>query len=321
MSRLTLFPITLSDTDFTLYSQCHYRWFRERCQHLKKATFDINLTAGKAFAIGIETTRKLYYIDGVNQEEAILRGSDKTRVLLHNAEYQDELKSPARMSLAVREYFKVYPMDIDEIQPMTLPDGTKGIEHTFELELPIAHPETGNPLVYKGVLDLLGSNMGRPCVIDEKTCKSLSKPEMFAAAGQQIGYASASRKLGIPINDIYIRQVAIQKNGNKHQQIPIAVTDFMVDRWEQSMLTKVRAMVAAYTWYTQGVEQAHEAFLPDYKMGCTSFFKPCPYVEGCVSEYGEGYIDGEFEQMVSVTQLDGERILVPIAERREELGL
>lgn len=316
---ITLFPITLSDTDFTLWSQCHYRWFRERCQHLKKPSFNIDLTAGKAFAKGIEATRIAYYTQGMSLESAIEAGSAITRVLLHEAEYQDELKSPARMSLAVIEYFKVYPLDTDAVQPLTLSDGSKAIEHTFELPLPVKHPETQKPIVYKGVLDLLGSSLGRPCVVDEKTCKTLSKPEMFHTAGQQLGYASACRKLDIPINDVYIRQVAIQKTANKFQEIHIPITDFMIDRWEQSMLSKVQDMVAKYLWLLGGVNEPPEAYVPDYKMGCTAFFKPCPYADGCTSEYGEGYIESEFDQMVSVTQPDGERILVPIKERRKEL--
>ena len=295
----TMFPIFISNTDLSLWSECELKWFRSRCQMLRKYAFNIDLTAGGAFASAIEFARKNYYNEGRTAEEAVDISYDFILELLHEQELQDELKSPERMALAVKDYFKHFPLDTDEVQPVKLKSGSHAIEHKFTLELPINHPELGVPLIFKGKLDMLGTYMGRTWIVDEKTCKAIPRTQgaLLAMSGQFVGYAWAARELGIPIQGVLVRKVAIQKAGNKIEQFEVPITDFMIDLWYDSMIKKVTQMVFNYLEVIQGRHTFKEAFLADFQSGCTAYFKPCAFREGCSSKHGEGFIQAEFDQI------------------------
>lgn len=316
----TFFPLFLSDTDFTLWSDCELKWFRQRCQWLRKPAFNIDLTAGGAFAKGIELARKAYYDEGKTPTEAVEESYNYVLEHLHQQEFVDELKSPERMALAVIDYFKRFPLDNDEVQPLKLSDGKYSIETKFVLELPINHPELGVPLIYKGKLDMLGEYLGRHYIVDEKTTKSIprNQADLLSVSGQFVGYAWAAKQLGTPVQGVLVRKVAIQKAGNKIEQVEVPITEYMIDLWEQAMFHKVKLMVSKYSATLKsnvldGESPANfkSEFLADFKSGCTAFFRPCPFREGCISKFGEEFLKTEFEQ---ITWDYENRLEIPLEE-------
>jgi hypothetical protein len=76
-------------------------------------------------------------------------------------------------------------------------------------------------------------------------------------------------------------------------------------------------MVDKYKETMQGTD-FKEHFIPDYQHGCTSFFRPCPFQDGCKSKYGENFIESNFQQLAYDSQ---NRQEIPLADYRQLLGL
>lgn len=321
MSNLkTIFPLILSNTDMSLWSQCHLRWFRERCQCLKKYAVNIDLEAGGAFAKGLEVTRKAFYNDGVPSQEAILLGYNTILDTMYEREADsDPLKSPERMALAIVEYFRVFPLDEEEVIPCVLEDGSHAIEHKLTVELPFNHPELDVPLIFKGKLDSLSTSIGRTYIVDEKTTKQIAYNEgdKLRTSGQFIGYAWLARKHGIEVAGAKVRKVAIQVKEIKVKEFEFPITDYMIDLWERAMFAKVSAMVAHYKQF-QISEDFIEAFQPDYQLGCTAYNRPCRFMDGCTSVHGEKFLEAEFEQLVWDSESQTE---VSLSDFRKLVGL
>lgn len=301
MSFETLFPIVLSNTDMSLWSQCKLRWFRERCQHLRKPNEkNIDLAAGGAFAKGMELVRKAFYQDKLPSSEAIQIGYDEILKSMHESGNNDDsLKSPERMALALVEYFKEFPLENEEVVPSLLEDGTYAVEHKFTIELPIYHPELKIPLIFKGKLDMLATSMGRTYIVDEKTTKAIKSNEadLLATSGQFIGYAWLARKLGTPVVGVKVRKVAIQVREIKIKEFEVPITDYMIDLWEAAFFKKVQEMVDDYESTVAGGD-FKSIFTPDFGLGCTAYYRPCQYTAGCTSKYGENFLANEFSQIV-----------------------
>lgn len=321
MSFDTLFPIILSNTDMSLWSQCPLKWYRERCQSLRKASLrNINLEAGGAFAKGMELTRKAYYEQKLPAQEAIEVGYNSILEQMHQPGVpEDTLKSPERMALALREYFKEFPLENEEVIPSSLEDGSHAIEHKMTVELPLLHPELDVPLIFKGKLDMLATSMGRTYIVDEKTTKAIAynQGDLLQTQGQFIGYAWLARKLGITILGVKVRKVAIQIKEIKIKEFEIPITDYMIDLWESAMLQKVGEMIGHYQATKRGVP-FNVAFTPDFSNGCTAYHSVCPYTAGCTSKYGENFLAAEFEQLVWDSEARQE---IPLTEFKTLVGL
>jgi hypothetical protein len=323
----TLFPLIISNSTLSSWSNCQLKFYREYCQNYRKAGFNIDLSAGGQFAKGLETTRKMYYNDGLEAVEAIEAGYYSVVEGLH-AEMKacnaatDVLKSPERMGLALKEYFRTFPLESEEVIPAKLEDGTYAIEHKMTVELPIKHPELGVPLIFKGKLDMFAKHMGRTYIVDEKTTKAITSntADLLATSGQFIGYAWLARELGICVSGAKIRKIAIQVKANKVEEFEVPITDYQIDMWYKSMIFNVNCMVDSYkaTMDGFGGTDFKDYFNPDFQHGCTSFFRPCQFQDGCKSKYGESFIESNFTQKCWDSET---RTEVSLVEFRKLLGL
>lgn len=298
----TIFPEIISNTDLSLWSECEMKWFRNRCQCLRKSEYNINLLAGIAFASGMEITRKAFYLENKTEQESIVLGRD---FILKNLKVQEQendlfgltakedVESPRRMSQAFEQYFSEWALeDGDEAIPFEF-EGETGIEHRLLAELPFLHPETGKPLLFKGKLDLLGKNsLSRLAMYDEKTCKGFSAKDqtLLELSGQFLGYGWLARKNNLKVNDAYIRKIAIQKTGIKFKEFHLLLTDYAIDNWYEAMLDKVSLMIEKY--------KSENKFIRDFGSGCSAFYKPCPYSVGCIAQTGENELETNFQQLV-----------------------
>ena len=332
MSLDTLFPLTISNTDFSLLSCCEAKWFRQRCQHLVKAgRTDINLIAGDGYAKGLELTRKLFYNEGVSAEEAIEHGYNHVLEVMGSQEIDSEaVKSPEKMALALRSYFKEYPLESDEVNPVLLEDGKHAIELKFSIELPVIHPELGVPLIFKGKLDMLANYRGQIWVFDDKTTSQLKRvagtgrpdvlkeAEAFKASGQFIGYSWAARELGIKTNGSIVRRCAVLSKGIEHVQLELPITPFLIDLWYNSAITKLQRAADSYAKMKEQGLDFFQVFLPDFQTGCNEYFKPCPYMEGCLSKNGEYSFNKNFIQQIYDSEA---KVYKDLSEFKKDVGL
>lgn len=91
----TLFPLTISDSSLSDLYLCELLWFRKYCQKLTTSVHNPDLIAGKAFAKACELTRKAYYNDKVDEEDAISIGYD---YILNSEDTYDTKKSLERIA-------------------------------------------------------------------------------------------------------------------------------------------------------------------------------------------------------------------------------
>lgn len=183
------FPAVLDSTIVGSFRSCRRKAYLEYVEHWKPRTVSVHLHAGGAYAKGLEEARKAYFI-GVEQPDGTIKQVSEDvaiqiglRALMRAyGAFEcppDSAKSLERMCGAFEYYFTQYPMSSDKAVPVTLPGGGKGIEFSFAEPIiypdgePLLHPETGDPLIYCGRMDMIANYAGGMFGEDDKTTSSL----------------------------------------------------------------------------------------------------------------------------------------------------
>src|SRR6185369_2335892 len=210
------FPEVIDSSMIATFRSCPRKFELTYMQHWKPKTESIHLVAGKAFAAGLEETRRAYFIEGNDPEAALVRGG---RALL--ASYgdtrcpDDSAKSPERMLGALVFYFQRYGLETEAATPITLPGGIRGIEFSFAEPLSIHHPETGNPIIYSGRSDQIVDFADGVYIEDDKTASQLgsSWSKQWDLRSQFTGYSWAAKYGAMKLNvaGVLVRGVSILK--------------------------------------------------------------------------------------------------------------
>lgn len=169
-----MFPHTIDSTILSAFRSCPQKAFLQYVQHWKPIFNSVHLVAGGAFASGIEAARRAFYVDGASPEDAEAAGMQA--LIHHYGDFEcpaDSAKSLERMIGALEFYFFMYPLGNDGANPITLPNGTRGIEFSFAEPIDINHPVTGEPILYTGRSDMIAERAGGIYIYDEKTTSSL----------------------------------------------------------------------------------------------------------------------------------------------------
>ena len=340
----TLFPETLSiSRDFTVFSSCEYKWLLERCFHFFKYVENTDLEAGGEFASSTEIARLAYYRDGKTIEDAIELGFqhmlESYGATYANMSYKSDLKTPERMAQVFKDMHNEQPMDGATIVPFAMEDGSVSVEQDFSVELPILHPDTGKPIILKGILDLLG--MRGPIVfgVDEKTCKSvledvIKQTNLLRTSSQFVCYTNLvnnyMRRIGgQELTHFRVNKCKVKKSYTKTESV-VESYEFLIDLWFQetwwdNMLYIVQDMVdkyvrlrdniAAYkdcleTKFPETAEKFLRAvvFPRNYGHGCTLFFKPCIFTDHCTSGVHQDLFAEGLKQVVCNSQTKGAAI-------------
>jgi len=222
--------------DATMLSnmRCPRKFFLGNIQRWRRGGEDesIHLTAGKAYAKGLEVAR-LAYSRGQDTETCLELG---TAALIE--EYGDaecpptEAKTLDRMVGALEFYFSEYPLDDDPARISTLA-GVPAVEWRFALPLPFNNPDTGEPLLYAGRTDMICEFAGGRYAEDDKTTKSLGArwSHQWEMRGQFVGYAWAGRELGLGLQGTLVRGVSILKTKYESAQAIVNSPDWKIDEW------------------------------------------------------------------------------------------
>lgn len=231
------FPAVLDSSILSTAKSCRWKFWLEHCLDWKPATPSVHLHAGAAFAAGMEAAREAFFVNELPAEDSIARGVGK--LLEAYGDFQcpeDSAKSAPRMAGALEYYFAQYPLGADGCEPITLPSGKRGIEISFAEPLPVAHPETGDPLLYCGRLDMAAHFASGLFVEDDKTTSSLgaSWSRQWDLRSQFTGYCWGLWKAaGIKPQGVLVRGVAILKTKYEVQQAVTYRPDWMIEEWYQ----------------------------------------------------------------------------------------
>lgn len=243
------FPVGIDSTILGTFRSCPRKAYLSYFEHWKPQSDSVHLIAGGAFAAGIEAARRQFYEEKQDSETSIALGLQA--LVEHYGDFQcppDSAKSLERTAGALEFYFENYPLGADGASPIYFSDGRRGIEFSFAQPLPVAHPVSGEPLIYTGRADMLAEFAGGVYLFDEKTTSSLgaSWGRQWDMRSQFTGYAWAARESGFHTNGIVVRGVSILKTKYDTQQVVTNRSPWEVDRWLEQTCRDIERMIEAW---------------------------------------------------------------------------
>lgn len=281
------FPQVL-DSSILSTSSCGIKFFYQYCLNLHPQRKSIHLHAGGAFAKGVETVRRSFYLEQKPLDVSVYDGWRSLTDYWGTyddvpAEGSGSYKDFYNVSAALFDYFRHYDPRSDHIQPYIKSDGTPAVEFTFAIPLPILHPDTDEPLVYAGRCDMIGQYQKNIAIVDEKTAYSIASnwSNAFTMRGQFIGYTWAARHFEIPANMCIVRGIAIQQKSIKHVEAILQFPNHLIENWYENMLEKVERLKNCWI---------NKSFPMNFGTDCSSY-GGCSMMDLCKSAKPDNWID------------------------------
>lgn len=273
------------------FKSCPRRFELEYLNHWKPKQQSVHLVAGGAYASGLEAARKAYYGAGLNSDDSIALGLQaliKSYGLFECP--PDSAKSLERTMGAFEFYFTQYPLSTDAATPIKLPGGGLGVEFSFSEPLEEVNPETGDPILYVGRLDMLVDYAGAQYGLDDKTTSQLgaSWPKQWDLRSQFTGYTWGAEKAGIPLKGFLIRGVSILKTKYDTLEALTYRAPWMVERWYEQLHREIRRM-----------KQMWESGVFDFNLdeSCNQY-GGCAFKQICLTANPDPWLRSNFEQRV-----------------------
>jgi hypothetical protein len=292
---LTL-PNHISASSLSAWNACRRKWFWRNLTGLGQPGSSIHLIAGAAFAAGLEAARKRAFShpspDGSVTVDQMLEAAYPAfmKEWGDHVEPDTSNKSKTNVFEAIRVYLTQHHPLTDIIQPLVYKqDGTPGSEFTFEIPLSVNHP-SGDPYLFSGRFDLLGSYNGLPCVVDEKTTSQLGSTwaSSFALRSQFLGYVWACRQLGFDLNTVIVRGVGLYKREIKIQTVIETYPDHLIERWHFNLINTLLEINKA--WRRMGDNQLSlDSILPAVLDDACSSYSGCEYRTLCAAHDPEPF--------------------------------
>lgn len=259
-------------------------------------TAKVDLHAGKAFAAGMETVRRSFYVDAVDPFTALNRGIQKIY-----AEYgsfvapEKSNKTADRMAGALTFYFAENPLMNEKLIPVTLNDGKRGIEVSFSFPMGVMHPD-GEELNYCGTFDLLAQELATDdvWVVDEKTTGQMGDKwaNQWFLDSQMTGYCWGSQKLleanglgHLQVKGAVINGIAIRLRDYEHQRLNVYRQQWEIDRWFRQMKSDVIRWREAHTMNLHSMALDHQ---------CAMYNNPCEFAPLCSHRNPERIIENSY---------------------------
>ena len=286
-----MFPHTFDSTMLAAFASCPQKMFRTYVEHWKPKAESVHLVAGGAFAKGIEVARKAFYEQGQSKEEAEALGL--AALIFAYGDFEcpaDSAKSLERTVGALEFYYASYPFGECGLTPIKFPDGRWAIEFSFAEPLDIAHPVTGDPILYTGRLDCIGEFAGGIYGVDEKTASSLgaSWSKQWEMRSQFTGYQWAANRAGVNMQGSLVRGVSILKTKYDTQQAITYRSPYEVERWYKQTIRNIQRAISMWK----------EGYW-DYDLnGACAEYGGCNMVSICKSADPENWLPMYFDKRV-----------------------
>jgi len=240
------FPHVIDSSMLSAFKACPYKAYLSYFEHWHPKFESVHLIAGGAFAKGIEVARKMFYEQGINRQDAEAGGL--LALLEAYGDFDcpvDSNKSAEKMAGALEFYYANYPLGDDGAEPILMPNGRRGIEFSFAEPLDIAHPLTGDPLLYSGRADMIANFAGGVYNFDEKTTTQLGQKwsQQWDLRSQFTSYCWAGRRSNIPMQGTIVRGISILKNKYETQQAITYRAPWELDQWEWLLYRQLKKMI------------------------------------------------------------------------------
>ena len=283
------FPTVLDSSMIGSFRSCPYKFATEYLWHWKPKSQSVHLIAGAAYAKGLEVAREAFYLHGKSPDEAL--GAGVGALLASYGSFEcppDSAKSPTRMAGALEFYFSRYPMADDPAQPVRLPGGKIGVEFSFAEPIDATNPETGDPILYVGRMDMICDYASGTFGEDDKTTSALgaSWSKQWDLRSQFTGYCWGAAKTGFPLSGFLIRGVSILKTKYDTAEALTYRPQWMIDRWYDQLLRDVARIKAAW-----------ESGVWDYSLDAAcNEYGGCAFKQVCLSRDPQPWLEGSFER-------------------------
>jgi len=286
-----MFPHVIDSTMLSAFRSCPIKMKYSYIEHWKPKLESVHLHAGAAFAKGLEETRKAFYIDG--KDASTSEGLGLQALLIAYGDFIPITNTPKtldRVAGAFEYFMSMYPLGADGFEPAKLPSGNRGIEFSFAEPLDILHPVTGDPILFAGRADMMGTYAGGFFIEDDKTTTSLgaSWARAWEMRSQFTAYCWAAKKAGYNPQGALIRGVSILKTKYDTLEVVTYRGQWELDRWEAQTLRDIQRMIDSW-----------ESGIWDYSLdqACTDY-GGCSFVDTCKSRYPENHLETDFEKRV-----------------------
>lgn len=249
MNSRVPFPRVLDSTIMAAFKSCPQKSWLEFFQHYKMLNQSVHLHAGAAYAKGMEVARSAYYLEHQSPEDSVAAGVGALMQAYGDFECPaDSAKSLERTAGALEFYFSHYRLGEDKAIPMTLPGGKRGIEFSFLEPLDLLHPETNEPLLYSGRMDMMCEFEGMHLGEDDKTASQLgaSWPRQWDLRSQFTGYVWGAARAGIKLDGFLVRGVSILKTKYDTLQAITYRPDWQIERWYEQLMRDGARMIQAW---------------------------------------------------------------------------
>lgn len=223
--------VVWDSTSLTLWQTCPYKYYLTRYEGWAHKQKSVHLLFGGIYASALERYYKL--VGTGTDPEAALRAV--VRFALeeswdHEAgqpkEFLDNKKTRDALLRTIIWYFDEFADD--QLETLTLPDGTLGVELTFKV------PFTDN-ILYVGHLDRAVMFEGNPYIFDQKTTKSVITPYywgQFSPNNQVSAYSLAGQIVyKMPFRGMVIDAAQINVNSTVFERSPIPRSAASLDEW------------------------------------------------------------------------------------------
>lgn len=319
-----MFPHAVDSTMLAAFRSCPQKMFRSYIEHWKPKEDSVHLVAGGAFARGIEVARKAYFEgiqvsadvsnevnpatglwerkviwkdeelgDALKLDSAAAQTLGLQALMIHYGDFEcppDSAKSLERTAGALEFYFQHYPFGMDGTDPVTFPNGRRGIEFSFAEPLNFAHPVTGDPILYTGRADMVAAYAGGVYVFDEKTTSraGASWSRQWELRSQFTGYVWAAQRSGLSVQGAVVRGVSILKTKYDTQQVLTYRAPYEVDRWLEQVTRDLKRMQQCWEegWWDYDLDHA------------CSEYGGCGFQRICKSDSPGSWLPMYFEQKV-----------------------
>ena len=283
------FPEVLDSTIIAAFRSCPRKLFLEFIAHWKSKEPSVHLKAGAAYAKGMEVARTEFYANGKPAAEAVAMGIGALLTDYGSFECpEDSAKSATRTAGALEFYFDKYPLGVDDAIPIKLPSGKHGIEFSFAEPLEILHPETKQPLIYCGRMDMICSKAGMILGEDDKTASQLgaSWPRQWDLRSQFTGYVWGAGRAGIKLNGFLVRGVSILKTKYDTLEAITYRPEWQIDRWYIQLQRDIKRLIACW-------EEGYFDYNLDH--ACAEY-GGCPFRQVCLMPQPEALLEQEFQR-------------------------
>lgn len=295
------FPTVIDNTIRKSFWSCPTQAMYRHIDNIRPTGPDsVDLLFGASFATGVEVARKMFFVFNLDVEHAIDAGITAATTQYGDFQPPDKSnKTKVRLIGALRYYFEQWPLGEDGLTPFP-----NGIECMFDIEIPILHPDTGEPLRYAGRYDMLATDTNnRLYVVDEKTTSQLGNswnaqwdldPQMTGYIwsvlymnGYRVGEPETAPEIEVMAQ---IRGVSILLRDYGHAEIPLVRPLWMIDRWYYQMLRDVARMKKSYISGEWDVSLNGN--------DCVAYRRPCDYMTLCRSANPERLIEGNYKEVI-----------------------